>query len=147
MALDELHARRLSTVLSFLEDALDRIELALDAAERGKHTGSSAAPPTAAQAREIRAAAHQLRSRLHDAAERFAVERVRPNWRQQLAAELSTLWVILENAAPRRMKGYGREFAPEDRADWEALMRDLGANVERMREIVLRRHARPNRAP
>jgi hypothetical protein len=144
MALDELHARRLATVISLFDDALDRIQLALDAAERGKHAGSSATP---AQAREIRATVHRLRSRLHDAAQRFAVERVRPDWRQQLAAELSALWVILENAAPRRMKGYGREFAPEDRADWETLMRDLKTEVERMSETVLQRQARPVRDP
>jgi hypothetical protein len=39
-----------------------------------------------------------------------------------LAAELSNLWVVLENAMPKRMKGYGKEFDPTDKGDWEHLI-------------------------
>ena len=55
-----------------------------------------------------------------------------------LIAELSTLWVVLENARPERMKGYGVEFAPEDRAEWEDLITALMNDVEQVRGIVLK---------
>jgi hypothetical protein len=132
MALDELHERRLATVISLFDDALDRIELLLEGVEQRK--GSDGEPqPDPSEICNIRLAGGRIRERLRAAAERFEVKRIEPRWRQKLAAELSTLWVMLENAAPRRMKGYGREFAPQDRADWEALIRDLLRDVESMR--------------
>jgi len=135
MALDELHERRLATVINLFADALDRIELLLeDAAQLRESEGEP--QPDAAEIDNIRMTAGRIRQRLQAAARRFEVNRARPHWRQKLAAELSTLWVVLENAAPRRMKGYGREFAPQDRADWEALMRDLLHEIERMRRAV-----------
>lgn len=135
MALDELHERRLATVVSVFEDALDRIELLLEGVEQGSEI--SEGPQLAAgDLVSLRMSAGRLRERLRAATERFNVRRVRLPWRQKLAAELSTLWVLLENAMPRRMKGYGREFAPEDRADWEALIRDLLREIERMRQTV-----------
>lgn len=135
MALDELHERRLATVVSVFEDALDRIELLLEGVEQGSEI--SEGPQLAAgDLVSLRMSAGRLRERLRAATESFNVRRVRLPWRQKLAAELSTLWVLLENAMPRRMKGYGREFAPEDRADWEALIRDLLREIERMRQTV-----------
>lgn len=132
MALDELHERRLATVMNVFEDALGRIDLLLDGVEQdGETTGESL--PDSGEVPNIRLAADRIRKRLQAAAERFEVKRSRPHWRQKLAAELSTLWVVLENAMPRRMKGYGREFSPQDRADWEALIRDLLHEVEHAR--------------
>lgn len=58
--------------------------------------------------------------------------------KQMLAAELSTLWVVLENARPERMKGHGREFAPKYRIDWENLIQALMLEVEPIRGIVLK---------
>jgi hypothetical protein len=55
-----------------------------------------------------------------------------------LIAELSTLWVILENARPDRMKGYGREFTPQDKAEWEKLIRALMDETELIRGTVLK---------
>lgn len=135
MALDELHARRLATVMTVFEEALDRIELLLDGVEEGSEAGQGP-QLKAGELVRVKMSAGRLRERLRRATERFQVERVRLPWRQRLAAELSTLWVVLENAMPRRMKGYGREFAPEDRADWEALIRDLLQEIERMRQTV-----------
>ena len=135
MALDELHARRLMTVMTVVENALDRIEHLLEAVEEGKYAGNSAPPPPS-DLRKLRVAAGQMRQRLQAAAERFEVRSSRPHWRQQLTAELSTLWVVLENAMPRRMKGYGREFTADDRADWEGLIRDLLHDIESMRTVL-----------
>lgn len=135
MALDELHARRLATVMNVFDDALDRIKLLLEGVESerkaGIETGSDGA-----ELLSLASATARMRERLQAAAARFEVRRTRPPWRQKLAAELSTLWVVLENAMPRRMKGYGREFAPQDRADWEALIRNLLNEIERMQQRV-----------
>ena len=135
MALDELHERRLATVMSAFDDALDRIELLLRSAEQGREAPGDSAPRPGELA-NVQAAAGRIRRRLQAAAARFDVKRSRPNWRQKLAAELSTLWVVLENARPRRLKGYGREFAPQDRADWERLIRDLLAELDHMRAAL-----------
>jgi len=136
MALDELYERRLATVFAVFEDALDRIELLLKDAEQGKERGgANGASP--AEIVKMRDAAGRIRARLQAAAARFEVSRKRTHWRQKLAAELARLWVVLENARPRRMKGYGRELAPQDRADWEALIRALLAEIEEVRTAVV----------
>jgi hypothetical protein len=129
MALDELHARRLATLIDIFEDALDRIELVSNLAPARKTDTS----PSAEEIAEIRAIGGRIRERLRAAARRFEITRVRPGWRQKLAGELATLWVVLENSLPKRMRGYGREFAPQDKADWEALIQDLLREIERMR--------------
>jgi len=132
MALDELHERRLATFMNLFDDALDRIELVLMAAgERG--ASDDASPPTREEATEIRTAAEGIRRRLETASMRFGLRRARPGWRQRIAAELSTLWVVLENAMPKRMKGYGRDFKPQDQLDWECLIRDLLRDIDKMR--------------
>jgi len=130
MPLDELHARRLATVASILEDALDRMELVLKSLEHGKVTS----PIKAEQVRSARGKMEHMRRRLDDALQRFSVRLTRPDPRQVLAAELSMLWVILENARPDRMKGYGREFNPADRRNWEELILALLEDLEQLRE-------------
>jgi len=76
-------------------------------------------------------------ARLREALERFSVRPSKPEPRQILAAELSTLWVVLENARPERVKGYGRKFAPADKADWESLVEGLLRDLEEIRSIAL----------
>ena len=133
MALDELHERRLATLVNLFDDALDRIELVLAAAQQGR-PGDAEPPPTRDEVNMVRATAANMHRRLEAAVLRFGVKRARPGWRQKIAAELSTLWVVLENTMPKRMKGYGREFKPQDQSDWEHLIRDLLRDIDRMRE-------------
>ncbi|HXJ92299.1 MAG TPA: hypothetical protein VMT20_05405 [Terriglobia bacterium] len=133
MALDELHERRLATLMNLFDDALDRIELVLAAAQQGRAADTEPAP-TRVEVDEIRATAATIHRRLEAAMLRFGVKRARPGWRQKIAAELATLWVVLENAMPKRMKGYGRDFKPQDQSDWEHLIRDLLRDIDRMRE-------------
>jgi hypothetical protein len=133
MALDELHERRLATLINLFGDALDRIELVLATAQEGR-AGDAQPPPTHDEVNLIRATAANIRGRLEAAVLRFSVKRARPGWRQKIAAELSTLWVVLENAMPKRMRGYGRDFKPQDQSDWEHLIRDLLQDIDRMRE-------------
>ena len=132
MALDELHARRLATVASIIEDALGRVEVVLKSLEDGAATS----PIKSEQIQKTREKMAQMRRRLHTALGRFSVRLSKPDPRQILAAELSTLWVVLENAMPERMKGYGKEFTPADRKSWEELMRALLEDLEQLRECT-----------
>lgn len=137
MGLDELHARRLATVAKMFDAALDRMELALRSAQEGDASGESSGI-TAEQAQVIRDRMTKIQSRLRESLGHFAVQRQKPEPKQMLAAELSTLWVILENARPERMKGYGREFGPQDRAEWEKLIQALMQETEVIRRVVLK---------
>lgn len=136
MALDELHARRLATVVTLVENALDRIELLLRGIEKGGEAARSAAEINSEQIRQIRNRSEEIRRRLREASERFAIRPHNPDPRQTLGAELSSLWVILENARPRRLKGYGREFDPADRTDWEALIQALLHDVDQIQNAL-----------
>jgi hypothetical protein len=118
--------------------ALDRMELILRSAEEGSD-GGEFSRITAEQARAARDRMATIRNRLQEGLRHFSVQLERPEPKQMLAAELSTLWVILENARPERMKGYGREFAPQDKAAWETLIRDLMHETDEIRGMVLGR--------
>jgi hypothetical protein len=133
MALDELHARRLETVATVIEAALDRIELILRSVEHGGEDAQPVARFTRQQIRSARRRMVRIRHRLGEGLRHFSIHRRKTDPRQVLAAELSALWVVLENARPERLKGYGREFAPVDRAAWEQLIHDLLQDVEQIR--------------
>ena len=134
MPLDELHARRLATVAAVVESALDRIELILRTVEKEGTPARKSAGFSLKQVPRIRGAIEHVRERLRSGLAHFGVERNQPHPRQVLVAELSTLWVVLENARPERMKGYGREFTPADRKNWEGLILALLEDLEQLRE-------------
>jgi hypothetical protein len=136
MALDELHARRLATVVTVAEDALARIELTLERQGRGGRR----AP---ARNHALRQKIASMRRVLERAVERFGLRPVRPEPRQLLAAELSSLWVVLENALPKRLKGYGREWEPADKADWEKSIQSLLHTVTELRSLILDKDENP----
>lgn len=137
MALDELHARRLATVGNLFDAALARMELTLHAAEENTDSGEGVRI-SAEQARFIRERMAAIRSRLHDGLRKFSVRLQRPEPKQMLIAELSTLWVVLENARPERMTGYSQEFDPVDKSEWESLVEDLMRETELIRSTVLK---------
>ncbi len=140
MALDELHARRLATVASVFESALDRMELVLKSLE--STSGNEPLPLKAEQIRLGREKMETVRNRLSESLKRFSIQLRKPEPRQVLAAELSTLWVVLENARPERMKGYGREFSPADKADWENLIEGLMSDIKEIRRILVKREVK-----
>jgi len=137
MALDELHARRLATVGILFDTALDRMELVLRSAEGSAEQGEPSRL-SVEQTRFIRDKMATIRGRLHEGLQHFSVQLQKPEPKQMLIAELSTLWVIPENARPERMKGYGREFAPQDKAAWESLIQALMHETELIRGAVLK---------
>ena len=137
MALDELHARRLATVGNLFAAALDRMEQVLRSVENGAD-GGKASRLSAEQAQFIRHKMANIRSRLHQGLQHFSVRLQKPEPKQMLIAELSTLWVILENARPERMKGYGVEFSAQDKAEWKDLIQALMDETELIRVTVLK---------
>ncbi len=137
MALGELHARRLATIGTLFDDALDRIDLVLRSAEGSTGDGKTS-PLSREQGQFIREKMAAIRNSLHAGLRHFGVRIQKPEPKQMLVAELSTLWVILENARPERMKGYGLEFTPEDKAAWENLMRTLLDETELIRRTILK---------
>jgi exonuclease VII small subunit len=132
MALDELHARRLATVARIFEGALDRMEQVIQSLDDGNATS----PVRTEELQRAKEKMEHIRRRINDALVHFSVRLERPDPRQVLAAELSTLWVVLENARPERMKGYGREFSPQDKRDWTILIESLLEEVEELRRLT-----------
>ena len=37
---------------------------------------------------------------------------------------------------PKRTKGYGHDFKPQDQLDWERLIRDLLREIDKMRDTT-----------
>jgi len=136
MALDELYERRLVTVVAMVGDALGRIEHLLGSLKGGAAAKQGPNPFAAAQIHEIQARLEGIRGMLSEAVRVFRLKPQKPEPRQVLAAELAELWVILENAKPQRMKGYGRELTPADNAQWERVIQGLLSEVERVRAIA-----------
>jgi hypothetical protein len=140
MALDELHARRLATVISVFEGALDRLDLLLKTIETaGGVEPSDFRPEQVRRAREKMAA---VRARLAASARRFSVQARKPAPKQVVAAELSRLWVVLENARPERMRGYGREFSPEDKVDWDIMIEGLMSDIKDIRRTLIKKESK-----
>jgi hypothetical protein len=140
MALGELHARRLATVASVFGSALDRMELVLKSLE-----SESGDEPLSVKPEQIRLGREKMvtvRNRLSESLKRFSIQLRKPGPKQVLAAELSTLWVVLENARPERMKGYGMEFSPSDKADWENLIEGLMSDIKEIRRILVKREVK-----
>jgi len=147
MALHEQHARRLETVATVVEAALDRIEVVLRGIE---DVGGASHPTLRFTPQKIRGARQEMariRHRLDEALRHFSIAQRKRDPRQVLAAELSTLWVILENALPKRLKGYGRDFDLADRVEWEKLIRDLLGEIEQIRALAVGQDVKPPRTP
>ena len=124
-----------------IERALGRIDLVLREIESNQDPASAASRISAEQIRQVREKMETLRDRLNQAVERFSIQRTKPEPRQVMAAELSALWVTLENAMPKRMKGYGIEFEAKDKSDWERLVQGLLQDVEQIKKIALTKNA------
>jgi hypothetical protein len=137
MALDELHARRLATVISVFESALDRLDVLLKTLETGR--GGEPSDIKSEQVLRAREKMAAVRARLAASAERFSLRARKPRPKQVVAAELSRLWVVLENARPERMKGYGREFSPEDKADWDKMIEGLMSDIKEIRRTLIKK--------
>jgi hypothetical protein len=127
----------LATIGNLFDAALDRMDLVLRSADESRDGGEGSSL-SSEQTRFIRDKIATIRSRLRAGLRHFDVRLQKPEPKQMLVAELSTLWVILENARPERMTGYGSGLTPEDKADWENLVETLLQETELIRGMVLR---------
>jgi hypothetical protein len=123
----------LVTVVTLVEAALNRIELLIQSVEAEGEAEQTPRQITGEQIRGIHELIQNVRRRLMEAVNYFTLRPQKPGPRQILAGELSQLWVILENARPEKIRGYGREFSPGDKAHWEDLIQRLLADIEQIR--------------
>lgn len=131
MVLDEKIRRRLETSARLVEQRLLRIERLLAAAgEECFRTVEGALP--AAERVALAEQAQAFRRELAAFGRRLALRPQRTELSRLLEAELASIWVILENCYPKRMKGYGVAFDAETRA---ALDSEIAALLERVRAM------------
>ncbi len=133
MKLHELHQRRLEATVSLVENSLDRMERLL--AEGGLNGIVRAVEDTLSSDERsfLLEKIRQFRNALHDFAEQFSLQRHPVDIHQVLNAELSSVWVMLENCRPKRMKGDGVEFDARTRTVLEESVEDLVAQVIALR--------------
>ncbi len=138
MKLHDLQQRKLEATVSLVESGLDRVERLLsDYGQKGivrTFEDTLSAEERAALLEKV----YQLRGELHVFAQRFGLQRHPVDIQQVLNAELSSVWVMLENCRPNRMKGYGVEFDPEVRKALEESLERLLSQV-----IAVRAKLRP----
>lgn len=138
MKLHELHARSLeSTMILADESVLRMLRLLRDGGQQGIvrrviNTMSEGARRDLTDA--IGALARDFRSFAAD----FSLEQHDLDLRRVLDAELSSLWVDLQDCRPDRMKGYGQTFAPEAGALLENRIERLLARIEAIRTTLLK---------
>jgi len=84
-----------------------------------------------------------VRIRLSESHNRFSIQVHKPRPRQLPAVELSRLWMVLENASPEKMKGYGTEFSLTYKAAWEELIGALVSDVKEMSSTLVKGRVTP----
>jgi hypothetical protein len=137
MKLHEFHARSLESSLILADESVLRIRRLLrDGGQRGiirRITNSLSDEKRA----ELLASAEALHRTFTKFAEDFSLEPHPLDLRRVLDAELSSLWVDLQDCRPDRMKGYGQKFAPEAFERLETTIEALLAQIEEMRALLL----------
>lgn len=111
--LNENHRLRLGVVLYSLEKACERIEAALDVARPAALTYHTHDDVTPAEREDLRRIAAALRARLEAFRQEFDLPRQQRHLRRSLAAELATLWMLLEDTHARKLTGRGA-IPPEE---------------------------------
>jgi enoyl-[acyl-carrier-protein] reductase (NADH) len=134
MKLHELHRRRLESTVQLIEAAMARIEAALQESGGIVHAIENSLSPRERDA--VLDHIQRVRAAIATFACTFGLERRSIDVHQIIAAELSTVWVMLENCRPKRMKGYGVEFDGAARAALEEALEKLLAEVESLRSTV-----------
>jgi len=137
MKLHEFHARSLESTLILADESVLRIRRLLhDGGQTGiiRQVTNSLSD---GKRGELQASAEELRRTFMKFAEDFSLKPHPLELRRVLDAELSSLWVDLQDCRPDRMKGYGQPFSPEAQKRLENTIDDLLAQIEAMRMILL----------
>jgi len=137
MKLHEFHARSLESTLILADESVLRIRRLLrDAGQRGiirQITNSL----SEGKRWELESNAEALHRTFANLAKEFSLEPHPLELRRVLDAELSSLWVDLQDCRPDRMKGYGQPFSPEAWQRLESTIENLLAQIEAMRLLLL----------
>ena len=136
MKLHELHQRRLESTVQLVEASLARIESAVREPESPGIVHAVENTLSVAQRQRILEEVRRFRAVLLEFSGAFELEKHSLDVRQILAAELSSLWVMLENCRPKRMKGYGVSFQPETRQLIEGKLEGLLERVAALRAVL-----------
>jgi len=128
--------RHIETALKLVDKAVQRVEFLFEHAVHHpgpagviSHLDQGTVETLQEMFRRLQATAHEMHQRYGFHSRKLDLERV-------LDAELSSLWEMLENCRPQRMRGYGpmdEESARRLEADMSILL-DL---VERARALLL----------
>jgi hypothetical protein len=130
MKLHELPERRVAVTIRLVDAALLRM-LHLLSQEHSSHLGRSMQSSVSEDERtDFLQRVRQLRRDLRTFAEQWELPEQKIDARQVLNAEISTIWTLLENCYPKRMKGFGEVFKDSDRPLLEKSVRHLLEQVE-----------------
>jgi hypothetical protein len=131
--LHEYHARSLEATLSRADEAIHRMQdLLINSGQDGvvfKIENTLSLKSRDALLSQL----HALQATLGLMAKSFSLNPHPLDIRRVLDAEISTLWVLFENCRPARLKGYGKEFAPDARTTLEETVESLVGQVLTMR--------------
>ena len=137
MKLHEFHARGLESMLILADESLLRMRRLLR--ERGQQgivrqiTNSMSERKRIEMSEKVETL-HRLFGKF---AAQFSLEHRPLDLQRVIEAELSSLWVNLQDCRPDRMKGYGQPFSPEAQKHLERTIEGLLAQVEDMRALLL----------
>jgi hypothetical protein len=135
IALHELHRRRLEATVQLVEESLERVERLI--AERSGGSLKAVQNPFLPEDRQhLLTAIHELRSKLASFVVACQLKRRSVDLRQILNSELISAWVMLENCRPKRMKGYGIEFAESSSKALDEGVESLLEQLDKLRQLL-----------
>jgi hypothetical protein len=139
MKLHEFQARGLESMLILADESLLRMRRLLR--EQGQQGIIRRITNTMSDAKrtEISKKLQVLLELFEEFAAQFSLEHHPLDLQRVVEAELSSLWVNLQDCRPDRMKGYGQPFAPDAKILLERSVEGLLAQIEDMRAILLNR--------
>jgi hypothetical protein len=134
--LHEFHARSLEATLILADESILRMQRLLrEAGQKGivRQVKNSLSE---GKLRVLLAAVEKLSRMFESFAEDFSLQQRPLDLRRVIDAELSSLWVVLQDCRPDRMKGYGQDMAPEAQDNLLSAVEKLLAHIEAMRTIL-----------
>lgn len=135
MQLHEHHARRLEATVLLLEESVARCQRLLREGAGGILRVVQADLEQQKRERLLRLL-EAFQQELSQLVQRFELQQRPVGLVQVLNAEFSSMWVMLENCRPKRMKGYGVAFDPEVAAALDRAVDTLLTRIEALRAVV-----------
>jgi hypothetical protein len=136
--LHELHARSLESTLILADESLLRMRRLLREAGQEGIVRQVTNTMNEDARHDLIGAIDELARDFQSFAADFSLEQHDLDLRRVLDAELSSLWVDLQDCRPDRMKGYGQTFTPEAGALLENRIERLLARIEAIRTTLLK---------